>query len=73
MKRMTRGLKSQAQKLLDVNTAMKILEQKSQPLIVDHNKLKVESLLEAYYGFPTISTVNESEVLVGGIDLRMLF
>ncbi|XP_026780120.3 ATPase family AAA domain-containing protein 2 isoform X1 [Pangasianodon hypophthalmus] len=42
MRRMTRGLKLQAQqqKLLSVNTAMKILEQTSQPLIVDHNKLK---------------------------------
>lgn len=42
MRRMTRGLKLQAQqqKLLDMNTAMKILEQRSQPLIVDHNKLK---------------------------------
>ncbi|KAF7691934.1 hypothetical protein HF521_010901 [Silurus meridionalis] len=42
MRRMTRGLKLQAQqqKVLDVNTAMKILEQRSQPLIVDHKKLK---------------------------------
>ncbi|KAI4873114.1 hypothetical protein NFI96_015547 [Prochilodus magdalenae] len=42
MRRMTRGLKMQAQQqqLLDVNTAMRILEQRNQPLIVDHNKLK---------------------------------
>ncbi|XP_060756226.1 ATPase family AAA domain-containing protein 2-like [Neoarius graeffei] len=42
MRRMTRGLKLQAQqqKLIDLNTAMKILEQRSQPLTVDHNKLK---------------------------------
>lgn len=45
MRRMTRGLKLQAQQqtLLDVNTAVKILQQKSQPLTVDHNKLKVST------------------------------
>lgn len=41
IKRMTRGLKLQAQKQLDFNTAMKVQEQKSQQVIVDHNKLKV--------------------------------
>ncbi|XP_036414003.1 ATPase family AAA domain-containing protein 2-like isoform X1 [Colossoma macropomum] len=42
MRRMTRGLRMQAQQqqLLDVDTAMRILEQGNQPLIVDHNKLK---------------------------------
>lgn len=40
---MTRGLKLQAQqqKLLNVNIPIKVLEQRCQPLIVDHNKLKV--------------------------------
>ncbi|KAM9436038.1 ATPase family AAA domain-containing protein 2 isoform 1-T1 [Clarias gariepinus] len=42
MRRLTRGFKlhAQQQKLSDVNTVMEILEQRSQPLIVDHNKLK---------------------------------
>uniref|UniRef100_A0AAR2JND8 ATPase family AAA domain-containing protein 2 n=1 Tax=Pygocentrus nattereri TaxID=42514 RepID=A0AAR2JND8_PYGNA len=41
MRRVTRGLRMQAQQqLLDVDTAMRILEQGNQPLIVDHNKLK---------------------------------
>ncbi|XP_027027133.1 ATPase family AAA domain-containing protein 2 isoform X2 [Tachysurus fulvidraco] len=40
IKHMTRGLKLQAQKQLDFNTAMKAQEQKSQQVIVDHNKLK---------------------------------
>uniref|UniRef100_A0A673MYW3 ATPase family AAA domain-containing protein 2 n=1 Tax=Sinocyclocheilus rhinocerous TaxID=307959 RepID=A0A673MYW3_9TELE len=42
LKRMTRGFKMQAeqQSLISVDAAMKILEQKNMPLIVDHNKLK---------------------------------
>uniref|UniRef100_A0A672S2B6 ATPase family AAA domain containing 2 n=1 Tax=Sinocyclocheilus grahami TaxID=75366 RepID=A0A672S2B6_SINGR len=42
LKRMTRGFKTQAeqQSLISVDAAMKILEQKNMPLIVDHNKLK---------------------------------
>ncbi|XP_066501589.1 ATPase family AAA domain-containing protein 2-like [Hoplias malabaricus] len=41
-RRMTRGLKMQAQQqqIFASDTAMRILEQRSQPLIVDHNKLK---------------------------------
>jgi len=43
LRRMTRGLRNQAeqQSLISVDAAMKILEQKNLPLIVDHNKLKV--------------------------------
>ncbi|CAM4704056.1 unnamed protein product [Leuciscus chuanchicus] len=42
LRRMTRGFKNQAeqQSLISVDAAMKILEQKTLPLIVDHNKLK---------------------------------
>ncbi|XP_077070914.1 ATPase family AAA domain-containing protein 2 isoform X2 [Siphateles boraxobius] len=42
LRRMTRGFKNQAelQSLISVDAAMKILEQKTMPLIVDHNKLK---------------------------------
>lgn len=45
-RRMTRGFKVQAeqQSLISVDAAMRILEQKNQPLIVDHNKLKVSQL-----------------------------
>ncbi|XP_043116667.1 ATPase family AAA domain-containing protein 2-like isoform X2 [Puntigrus tetrazona] len=41
-RRMTRGFRMQAeqQSLISVDAAMKILEQKNMPLIVDHNKLK---------------------------------
>uniref|UniRef100_A0A9J8AW52 ATPase family AAA domain-containing protein 2 n=1 Tax=Cyprinus carpio carpio TaxID=630221 RepID=A0A9J8AW52_CYPCA len=50
-RRMTRGFKMQAeqQSLISVDAAMKILEQKNMPLIVDHNKLKViVDLTEGY-------------------------
>ncbi|XP_051574351.1 ATPase family AAA domain-containing protein 2-like isoform X2 [Myxocyprinus asiaticus] len=42
LRRMTRGFRVQAeqQSLISVDAAMKVLEQKNQPLIVDHNKLK---------------------------------
>lgn len=45
-RRMTRGFKIQAeqQSLISVDAAMKILEQKNLPLIVDHNKLKVSPI-----------------------------
>ncbi|XP_030639024.1 ATPase family AAA domain-containing protein 2 [Chanos chanos] len=42
MRRITRGFKIQAQQqqLINMDAAMKILERKSQPLVVDHNRLK---------------------------------
>uniref|UniRef100_A0A8B9L7Z9 ATPase family AAA domain-containing protein 2 n=1 Tax=Astyanax mexicanus TaxID=7994 RepID=A0A8B9L7Z9_ASTMX len=42
IRRMTRGLRMQAQqqKIVNMDTAMRILEQKTQLLIVDHSKLK---------------------------------
>ncbi|XP_067304167.1 ATPase family AAA domain-containing protein 2-like isoform X1 [Pseudorasbora parva] len=63
MRRMTRGFKIQAeqQSLISVDAAMKILEQKNMPLIVDHNKLK--ELLQRVVDMTDGYEVNQLEKL----------
>ncbi|XP_059424310.1 ATPase family AAA domain-containing protein 2-like isoform X1 [Carassius carassius] len=63
LRRMTRGFKMQAeqQSLISVDAAMKILEQKSMPLIVDHNKLK--ELLQRVVDMTEGYEVNQLEKL----------
>ncbi|XP_016338700.1 ATPase family AAA domain-containing protein 2-like isoform X3 [Sinocyclocheilus anshuiensis] len=62
-RRMTRGFKMQAeqQSLNRVDAAMKILEQKNMPLIVDHNKLKelLQTVVDTTEGYE----VNQLEKL----------
>ncbi|XP_073782714.1 ATPase family AAA domain-containing protein 2 isoform X1 [Danio rerio] len=62
-RRLTRGFKSQAeqQSLISVDAAMKILEQKNVPLIVDHNKLK--ELLQKVVDMTEGYEVNQLEKL----------
>ncbi|KAL1259935.1 hypothetical protein QQF64_010512 [Cirrhinus molitorella] len=62
-RRMTRGFKMQAeqQSLISVDAAMKILEQKNMPLIVDHNKLK--ELLQRVVAITEGYEVNQLEKL----------
>ncbi|XP_051720603.1 ATPase family AAA domain-containing protein 2-like isoform X2 [Ctenopharyngodon idella] len=62
-RRMTRGFKIQAeqQSLISVDAAMKILEQKNLPLIVDHNKLK--ELLQRVVDMTEGYEVNQLEKL----------
>uniref|UniRef100_A0A8C2GXN8 ATPase family AAA domain-containing protein 2 n=1 Tax=Cyprinus carpio TaxID=7962 RepID=A0A8C2GXN8_CYPCA len=62
-RRMTRGFKMQAeqQSLISVDAAMKILEQKNMPLIVDHNKLK--ELLQTVVDLTEGYEVNQLEKL----------
>ncbi|XP_050988099.1 ATPase family AAA domain-containing protein 2-like isoform X2 [Labeo rohita] len=63
LRRMTRGFRMQAeqQSLISVDAAMKILEQKNMPLIVDHNKLKelLQKVVEMTEGYE----VNQLEKL----------
>ncbi|XP_026084340.1 ATPase family AAA domain-containing protein 2-like isoform X1 [Carassius auratus] len=63
LRRMTRGFKMQAeqQSLISLDAAMKILEQKNMPLIVDHNKLKelLQTVLDMTEGYE----VNQLEKL----------
>uniref|UniRef100_A0A6Q2XFG7 ATPase family AAA domain-containing protein 2 n=1 Tax=Esox lucius TaxID=8010 RepID=A0A6Q2XFG7_ESOLU len=49
VRRVTRSLKNQAmqQGMVDVDKAMEIFDQETQPLVVDHNKLKVNLLCRA--------------------------
>uniref|UniRef100_A0A3P8Z5W8 ATPase family AAA domain-containing protein 2 n=1 Tax=Esox lucius TaxID=8010 RepID=A0A3P8Z5W8_ESOLU len=49
LRRVTRSLKNQAmqQGMVDVDKAMEIFDQETQPLVVDHNKLKVNLLCRA--------------------------
>ncbi|KAF4102852.1 ATPase family AAA domain-containing protein 2-like isoform X1 [Onychostoma macrolepis] len=63
LRRMTRGFKMQAeqQSLISVDAAMKILEQKNMPLIVDHNKLK--ELLQRVVDMTEGYEVNQLEKL----------
>ncbi|KAK7158169.1 hypothetical protein R3I93_009389 [Phoxinus phoxinus] len=63
LRRMTRGFKNQAeqQSLISVDAAMKILEQKTLPLIVDHNKLK--ELLQRVVDMTEGYEVNQLEKL----------
>ncbi|KAK7146908.1 hypothetical protein R3I94_009676 [Phoxinus phoxinus] len=63
LRRMTRGFKNQAeqQSLISVDAAMKILEQKTLPLIVDHNKLK--ELLQRIVDMTEGYEVNQLEKL----------
>ncbi|XP_016375636.1 ATPase family AAA domain-containing protein 2-like isoform X3 [Sinocyclocheilus rhinocerous] len=63
LRRMMRGFKMQAeqQSLISVDAAMKILEQKNMPLIVDHNKLK--ELLQTVVDMTEGYEVNQLEKL----------
>uniref|UniRef100_A0A8C1WZQ3 ATPase family AAA domain-containing protein 2 n=1 Tax=Cyprinus carpio TaxID=7962 RepID=A0A8C1WZQ3_CYPCA len=63
LRRMTRGFKMQAeqQSLISVDAAIKILEQKNMPLIVDHNKLK--ELLQRVVNMTEGYEVNQLEKL----------